>query len=337
MNDNTTINSHDNTSVLVTGSTGLVGSHLIPALLDRGYNVSALYRAEVPNVEHREQVRWIKGDILDVLLLEDAMQNIQQVYHCAAIVSFSPSEAARMMHVNVEGTTNVVNAALHAGVNKLCFVSSVAALGRIRQGQLVNESMYWSEETSNSIYGKSKYLAEMEVWRGIGEGLKAVMVNPSIILGSGNWETGSTKIFKSVYEEFPWYTEGVSGFVDVSDVVKAMILLTESDVSAERFILSADNISYRELFNHIANAFGKNPPNKKVTPFIASVVWRAEALKSMITGKKPLITKETAATAQATVRFDNSKIQKFLPGFSYTPLPDSIKRIAQSLVTKYKL
>jgi dihydroflavonol-4-reductase len=337
MHDNSTIHSSAGIAVLVTGSTGLVGSHLIPALIEKGYRVSALYRTEIPGVDHKEEVQWIRGDILDVLLLEDAMQNVQQVYHCAAIVSFSPSEAPHMMHVNVSGTTNVVNAALHAGVDKLCYVSSVAALGRIRQGQVVNESMYWSEETSNSVYGKSKYLAEMEVWRGIGEGLKAVIVNPSIILGAGNWQTGSTKIFKSVYEEFPWYTEGVSGFVDVNDVVSAMISLMESNVSAERFILNGDNISYRQLFTKIANAFGKKPPHKKVTPLIASVVWRAEALKSMITRKKPLITKETAVTAQATVRYDSSKIHKFLNGFSYTPLHEAIERICQKLVAKYNL
>ena len=184
--------------------------------------------------------------------------------------------------------------------------------------------MNWTEETSNSNYGQSKYLGELEVWRGIGEGLDAVMVNPVIILGEGDWNAGSSRIFKSVYDEFPWYAEGVSGFVDVRDVAKAMIALMESDISSERFIISAENRSYREVFNLIANAFGKKQPSKKVTPFIAGVVWRLEAVKKMFTGKNPLITKESAASALANVYFENNKLLKFLPDFRYRPIEETV-------------
>jgi nucleoside-diphosphate-sugar epimerase len=322
--------------ILVTGATGLVGSTLIQQLTAEGQAVKALYRTEVPK-NYSSNVEWCKADILDVVALEEAMQGVSQVYHCAAIVSFNPKDKAALHKTNVEGTANVVNACLNTSIEKLVYVSSVAALGRIREDKPIDETMNWTEETNNSEYGKSKYLAEMEVWRGIGEGLNAVMVNPTIILGSADWEKSSAKIFKTVYNEFPWYTEGTTGFVDVADVVQAMIQLMNSNISAQRFIVSGETTSYRKLFNQIADAFNKKHPAKKVTPFIAALVWRLEAIKGKLTGTEPLLTKETAITAQAKVSFDNSKLLKYLPQFSYTPLQDSIKRICNELKQMHNL
>lgn len=329
--------SSNSMNILVTGGTGLVGSHLIQQLLKQGKKVKALYRSSIPPVEYAQQVEWVKGDILDIGSLETAFQQVQQVYHCAAVVSFSPDKKATLNKINIEGTANVVNACLSCKIEKLLFVSSVAALGRIREDELINENMQWSEETSNSEYGKSKFLAEMEVWRGIAEGLHAVIVNPSIILGAGDWNKGSSELFKSAYEEFKWYTEGVSGFVDVQDVVTAMVALMESDITNQRFIVSGHNVGYKEIFTSAAKYFNKKPPSKKVTPFIAGLVWRLEALKSKITGKDPMLTKETAKTAQAKVYFDNSKLLKALPHFQFTPLQQTIERICKELIKKYKL
>ncbi len=310
--------------ILVTGSAGLLGKELLSQLLAQGKQVRALYnKTPLPDI-HNDQLEQIQCNILDVIGLEEAMQGIDQVYHCAAIVTFNPKRKRELYQVNIEGTANVVNVALDAGVKKMVHVSSVAALGRIRENEPINETMNWTEETSNSRYGQSKYLAELEVWRGIGEGLNAVMVNPVMILGAGDWEGGSSRIFKSVYEEFPWYTEGMTGFVDVRDVAKAMIQLMESDISAQRFIISAEDRSFRDMFDLIAKTFGKRPPHKKVTPMLAKLVWRLEKWKSRFNGKEPLITKETAATAMAKVHFDNSKLKKFLPGFSYRPIEETI-------------
>jgi dihydroflavonol-4-reductase len=320
--------------IFVTGGTGLVGSHLLQELIKQGKPVKALYRNVIPEIPFKEKIEWVRGDILDVITLEEFMKGVNEVYHCAAIVSFNPKTRGAMFKVNVEGTINVVNACLEAGVRKLCYVSSVAALGRIRNNQEVDEKMNWSEETSNSNYGKSKHLAEVEVWRGISEGLQAVIVNPVIILGAGDWSKGSSGIFKSAYDQFPWYTEGVSGFVDVKDVVKAMIQLMESNISEQRFILSEGNHSYKEVFTLIAKEFRKKPPHKKVSTFMASLVWRLEGIKAMFTGKYPLLTRETAQTAQAVVHFNNMKLNKFLPHFSYTPLPDTIKRVCKELEPK---
>jgi len=316
--------------ILVTGGSGLVGSELISQLLALGNKIKAIYNSTRLTISHQDLIP-VKCDILDTAALEQAMQGVTQLYHCAAMVSFSAKNKDQLLKINIEGTANVVNAALDAGVTKMVHVSSVSALGRIRENETVTEEMNWTEESSNSVYGKSKYLGEMEVWRGIGEGLQAVVVNPSLILGSGDWNKGSSEIFRSVYNEFPWYTEGVTGVIDVKDVARAMILLMNSEINKQRFILNAENLSYKEVFTNIAKCFGKKPPHKKVTPFIAAIVWRLEAIKSMFTGKDALVTKETARTALAKVYFDNNKILKALPGFQFTPINETIKNICATL------
>ena len=323
--------------IFVTGASGLVGSHLIQSLLEKGLQVRALYRNSIPTFKGADKVNWKKGDILEVASLEEAMEGVSQVYHCAAIVSFSPKQAANMLHANVEGTANVVNACIQYNIQKLVYVSSVAALGRIRQGAPVDETMNWTPETSNSIYGQSKYLAEMEVWRGMGEGLSVAIVNPVIILGAGDWNKGSSEIFKNAYDQFPWYTNGVSGFVDVMDVVDAMQILMQSEIKGQRYIISGANIPYQQIFTLIAKAFNKRPPYKKVTPFLAAIVWRLEAIKGIISGKTPLLTKETAATAQAVVNFDNSKFLKAFPSFTYRSIEDTINRTCAELKELHQL
>lgn len=321
--------------ILVTGGTGLVGSHLLTELVKRNLPVRAIYRSAIPplgeNIE--KQIEWVKADILDISALEEVMEGVDEIFHCAAVISFRPSAYTKMQRINVEGTANVVNAAIATGVRKLLYVSSVAALGKHRGDTLINETMNWTPKSSSSVYGKTKYLAEMEVWRGIGEGLDAVIVNPTIIFGEGDWNKGSLGIFKTVYNEFPWYSQGVTGFVDVKDVVNAMILLMKSDISGQRFIICGEHCTYQELFNMIADSFGKRRPHKKVTPFIAAAVWRWEALKSFFTGKDPLVTKETAGTALQVVRFDNSKLLQAIPDFSYTPLSQTIRRVAGSFTS----
>ena len=333
---NLTENKIEEQKILVTGAAGLVGKELVQQLLQQGFNVKAIYHSTPLSITH-PNLETASCDILDVIGLEEVMESITHVYHCAAIVSFDPKEKFHLLKINIEGTANIVNACIDAGVKKLVHVSSVAALGRIRKGEWVTEKMNWTEETSNSIYGKSKYLGELEVWRGIGEGLQAVIVNPTVIFGGDSWDTSSSAIFKTAYNEFKWYTEGVSGFVDVRDVARAMIELMNSEITAQRFILNGENLPYQEIFSSIAKCFGKNPPSKKVTPLLAELVWRMEAIKTMLTGKKHLLTKETARTGQAKVYFDNSKILKALPQFQFTKIKDTIARTCAVLKEKYHL
>ena len=322
--------------ILVTGGAGLLGNTLIEMLLQKGENVRATYNSTPLALNTFTNFETVKCDILDVYALEDALQDVTEIYHCAGLVSFNPKDEKKLYSINVEGTANVVNAALNAGTRKFVHVSSVAALGRIRPGEMIDETMLWTEDTSNSKYGHSKYLGEMEVWRGVAEGLNAVIINPSIILGAGNWNEGSTKIFKSVYDEFPWYTEGISGFVDVKDVAIAMIQLMESNITAEKFIISAENISYRDLFTMMAKAFGKKAPSKKVTPFIAALTWRMENIKSMFMGTSPLLTRETANTALTKVEYDNRKLITQLSGFKYRNMQDTITNTCNKLIAANK-
>jgi nucleoside-diphosphate-sugar epimerase len=314
--------------VFVTGGTGLLGSYLLRKLLQEGDNIVALYRthySELLNPEEVAKIQWIKGEILDTSLLTEICAKATKVYHCAGMVSFNPSRRAELMETNVVGTTNIVNACIEGNVEKLVYVSSVAALGRKNNNQLISENAPWLEDEDYSVYGLSKYLAELEVWRGISEGLNAAIVNPTIILGVGNWNDSSAALFKNVWNEFPWFTDGLSGFVFAEDVAKVMVLLMNSDINAERFILSAENLPFQTVFNAMATQFKKKPPHLKVTPLLASIVWRLEKLKQIFTGKDPLLTKETAASAQRKTYYNNQKLLKAIPAFNYTSIEKTIE------------
>lgn len=311
--------------ILVTGGSGLLGTELIAQLLSKGENVTAIYNKTPLANFHSTSLKQFYCNILDTEGLQEIMEGVEQVYHCAAIVSFDPAMKNELFKINIEGTANIVNAALDAGVKRMLHVSSVAALGRINNKNTVDETMIWTQDSNPGNYAKSKYLGELEVWRGIGEGLEAVIVNPVIILGTGNWNSGSSQMFKTAYDEFPWFTEGVNGFVDVRDVAAAMILLMESGISGERFVISAENKSYREILDLMAAAFGKRKPHKKATALMIKLIWRIEAAKSFFTRSNPLITKETAANALTQVYFDNSRLRKFLPSFQYRTIEESIR------------
>jgi len=324
--------------ILVTGGTGLVGSHLLFNLVSGGSKVRALKR-ESSNLELVKKVfsyysdeadvplsliEWVDGDVTDIYSLYDAMENIEQVYHTAAMVSFNPSDRKIMTKINVEGTANVVNAGLNKKIKKLCHVSSIATLGRTDNEELINEETHWKNSKNNSLYSVSKYGAEREVWRGIIEGLPAVIVNPSVIIGPGNWNKGSSRLFKQVWDGLKYFTEGVNGYVDVRDVAKSMILLMESDITNSRFIVSSENIDYLKLFSLIADGLVKNKPSVKANSILSRLIWRMEKLRSSFTGKNPLITKETARTAFQKYYYSNEKIKKML-GFEFIPMGVSIK------------
>ena len=331
--------------IFVTGGTGLVGAHLLFELTNSGKKVRALKRknsnlelvlktfswySENPE-ELFNLIEWVDGDLHDYFGMEKLLAGITEIYHCAAIVSFDPKERKKMIANNVEGTSNLVNAALENGVIKICHVSSVAALGHFENGQLITEETNWVPSKKVSAYSESKFFSETEIWRGIEEGLEAVIVNPSIILGPANWENGSAKMFKTVWEGMKFYTRGVTGFIDVRDVVKAMILLMEESnfetAKNNRFLLSSENISYGEVFFQIADALEKPRPKYYASGFLLGIVWRATRFFSFLTGKSPLITRETAANARRTRNFDGSKITRLF-GFQYQPVSESIQKTA---------
>lgn len=331
------MNSSENI-VLVTGASGFVGNHLVRYLSAKGETIRALYHSRTPTTEMLQLrgVVWMKADLLDVYDVEDAMQGVGEVYHCAAIVSFKKEDKEQLLHFNTESTANLVNEALLQGVRKMVYVSSIAALGRSKEGAPITEEEQWEESKFNSVYAESKHRAELEVWRGQGEGLEAVVINPGIIIGEGDWDTGSAALVKMVHSEFPYYTAGINAWVDVEDVANAMYLLMKSDITGERFILAAGSFSYKDVFTQLATAMGKKPPHKLAGPFMSSIVWRLSTLKSMLTGKPSTITKETATTAQRKAIYDNNKLTTALPGFAYTPFAISMQRIAKSYLNDKK-
>jgi dihydroflavonol-4-reductase len=320
-------------NILVTGGTGFLGSYIIRELIQRNYTVRAIRRGtKLPawiSAEILQQVEWVEGDILDVISLEDAMENMDAVIHSAAVVSFSKKDESMMELVNIEGTANVVNIALEKGMKRFVHVSSVAALGRTLGGGHVDEERKWEESKANTQYAKSKYKGELEVWRGIAEGLNAVIVNPSTILGYGDWHSGSSAIFRNVFDEFKWYTPGINGFVDVEDVARATVLLMESGIAEQRFIVNGDNWPFRKLMDTIADSFNKKRPAKEASANLLNLAWRMEAFKSVFSGKKPLLTKESARVAVSRTFFENGKVLKALPGFSFTALEETIRRASR--------
>jgi dihydroflavonol-4-reductase len=320
--------------ILVTGGTGFLGSYILRELVENGYEVRAIRRGNKypPHLskEILDKVQWAEGDVLDVVALQDAMEGINTVIHSAAIVSFVKKDRREMYRVNVEGTANVINMALEKNIARFIYISSVAALGRSANGGQVDEEKKWEENNINTHYAKSKHKAELEVWRGFSEGLNGVILNPSTILGYGDWNNGSCAIFKNVYQEFRWYTPGVNGFVDVEDVARAVVLFIKSDITEQRFILNGDNWPFKKLQDSIADGFGKKHPPGQATPFLLAIAWRLERIKAIFTGKKPLLTKESARVAQSKTYFQNDKIREALPGFSFTPLDQTIKKACEN-------
>ena len=324
--------------IFVTGGTGFVGAYLLRYLVQKGYTeVRALRRptSKMDLVESvQDQIEWVEGDILNLPFLEEVLVGIDQVYHCAAMISFVPSEADRMLQVNETGTENIVNTSLLLGVKKLVHLSSIAAIGREQYGKAISENTKWQTEKLNSNYAKSKYAAEMQVWRGIAEGLNAAILNPSVILGSGFWESGSTEIFNLYGKGFPFYSDGVNGFVDVRDVAKLAILLMNSDITAERFLVSAENLSFQKVFNLISAKAGVKAPYFKINTLLSGISWRLIWVLSKITGKAPSITKETVQSALGIHHYDNQKsIATF--NYTYTPIEQTIdETVAQFLAAQ---
>ncbi len=315
--------------ILITGGTGFLGAYIIKDLVERNYQVRAIRRSKnlpryVPNSIF-DNVEWIDGDVLDVVALEEAMDGIDSIIHSAAIVSFSKKDRKRMFDVNVNGTANVVNMALEKNVGRFVHISSVAALGRSATGGTVNEDKKWEDSNVNTHYGKSKYMSELEVWRGISEGLSGVILNPSTFLGYGDWNSSSCAIFKNVYEEFKWYAPGINGFVDVQDVARASIALLESGINEQRFIVNGDNWAFKKLQDAIAKEMNRKKPTRETTPAILNMAWRAEKFKSYFSGKKPLLTRDSAKVALSKTYFENKKLLAALPGFSFTPLDTTIR------------
>ena len=321
--------------IFLTGATGLIGSQIARKLLEQNYAIRALKRKTsdlslVKDIAHR--IEWVEGDILDVLFLNECLKGVDSVIHAAAIVSFAKRSQDQMMKVNVQGTANMVNAALKNNIQQFCHISSVSALGR-GKSQIIDETSKWEDSNENTNYGKSKYMAELEVWRAMEEGLNAVIINPSVALGPGLLNSGSTRIFKYILNQSPFYTPGEMNYIDVRDVAEIVIQLLEKKIHSGRFILNAGKISYKDLFGKIAEGFNKRKPFFEAGYLLSQIAWRVEAAKALITGKEPVITKETARIAHLKYFYNSSKINSTL-NFQFRDINDTIAWTCSVLVNR---
>lgn len=328
--------------VFVTGGTGLLGTHVLVELLKRDKKVRALYRNETRFVQVKKvfshffgedatrrfnEIEWVQGDILDITSLDKNIKGCKIVYHCAALVSFKKKDFKKLMKINKEGTANVVNIALSHHVNHLCYVSSTAALGRQENKEYYNESNKWVTSRDNSNYAVSKYSGEQEVWRGIEEGLNAVIVNPSVIIGVGDWNESSLSIFKVVYNGLKFYTKGINAFVDARDVAYILCELSERQCFNSRYLTISENIPFEQLFGTIAGEFGVKPPSISVKRWMAGLAWRIEGLLAFFFGRNQNITQETARSSMSVTKYSNDKIREELE-FEFIPIKDSVKHAA---------
>jgi dihydroflavonol-4-reductase len=331
--------------IFVTGGTGLVGAHLLYDLVSRGEKVRALKRPG--SSIHRtkkifsyyskdylsllQNIDWVEGDILDKDRMQQLLAGMERIYHAAAMISFDPRDRDTMIHNNCEGTANLVDLALLLRIPRFCHVSSISAIGSPPEGIEANEDHPWRNNRDHSAYSESKYLSEMEVWRGCFQGLDAVIVNPSVIIGPDNWKSGSSILFFKVWKGLKFYTKGGTGFVDVRDVTKAMQRLMADDVwekaKNQRYILNAENIPFRKFFGLISDCLQVKRPNILVGDLLLNLAWRLSALKSFLTRTPPSITRETARSANKSSYYDGSKICRAI-GFEYTPARVSIQNIS---------
>lgn len=328
--------------ILVTGGTGLVGSFLLAELSRRGLPVRAIYRGAMPpSVAGMQPVKWVPGDLRDGLGLHSALEGVTHVFHCAGLVSYAPQDEEELLRINVEGTANIVDACLERPGIRLGYVSSVAALGggaaaaqreqATTEPLRIDERSQWDLGAEHNAYATSKYLAELEVWRGISEGLQAVVVNPAVVLGPADWHRSSTRLFRYAYDEHRFYTPSSLNLVDVRDVVEMLASLTlDTDRSGERYVLSAGRWPLAEVLSLMAAGFGKRPPTVAVPGWAAETIWRLEHVRSLLTGARPLITRDTARAGRRPLVYQADKIRREL-GREFRPLSETIRWCCQEL------
>ncbi|HJZ38990.1 MAG TPA: NAD-dependent epimerase/dehydratase family protein [Bacteroidales bacterium] len=334
--------------IFLTGASGLLGSHVLYELVRSGRPVKALYRNKdkLPLVEKifsyyardavklMKSIEWVRGDVVDYYALRECMTGANLVFHAAGMVSFMDNDKKDVMRINAHGTANVVNACMELGVGKLCFVSSIAALGESTRGEPVHENMLWNAESDVSAYAVSKFQAEMEVWRGIHEGLQAVIVNPSVIIGPGMWYKSIAQLINMVSRGLRYYPAGSGGYVDVRDVARAMIILTDSNISGERFIINAENIPHRDLVNAIAKLLNRSVPDKLMTPVLMKTICILERIRSVITGTPRRVNWRTLKIAADTAAYSNQKITEAI-GLQFIPVKESVEFVVNTYLKDF--
>jgi nucleoside-diphosphate-sugar epimerase len=327
----------------VTGGTGMLGAHLLQQLTAAGEQVIALKRdssslritekvfaAYSPDPQkHWQQITWVTGDVTDYFSLEEGMVGADKIFHAAGYISMNKKDRHKLEKINVEGTANIVNAALHLGIKRLVHVSSVTALGQAAaDGELISEKTPWKNSPLNTHYAVTKQAGEREVWRGSEEGLDVLVFHPGLIVGHGDWDSGTGRMIKALADGLAFYTGGVNGWVDVRDVARALIYAEGLGLSGERFILSAENKSLKSAFDELCDLFGSRKPYLRAGKGLLNLAATFESVKCFFTGGEPLVTRESALTACLKSAYDNSKLIS-LTDFRYTPLRDTFREVVE--------
>lgn len=324
--------------IAVTGANGLLGSFVVRKLVETGEPFVALKRKGSNTTlltDLMDRIQWRDADIMDPVSLLEAFEGVTRVIHAAAIVSFNPRRASEVMDINALGTRNVVNACLDRDVKRLVYVSSVAALCRQKDQSVINESNKWVDSSINSVYARSKYLGELEVFRGQEEGLSSVIVNPSFILAGADWNVSSAQLFQYAWDQRPFYIDGFLNYVDVVDVSNIVYALVKDTVEGQRYIVSSGKISFKELLTRMAIHFNKRPPRFKLTRSVLKPVSFVEGIRTWITGTEPRLTRDTARLAGSSFVFDNSKIREKL-NYEFQPIDATLQRCCEHYIEKNK-
>lgn len=333
--------------ILVTGGTGLIGTHLLLWLIRRGENVRALYRTQGKKETCRkifqslddqggslfDAIEWIQGDITDIMSLEKAFVDVDYVYHSAAYISFETRNYLKLRKANIEGTANIVNQCIAHSVKKLCYVSSVSTLGEPINNQPIDENSEWDSEKKHSVYAITKYGAEMEAWRCHHEGIPTVIVNPGIVIGPGYFK-GSGYLFSRLYQGLSYYTEGGSGYIGIDDVVRAMLQLMNSEIAGERFILVAENVVYQDILTRVAGALNVPPPSKKLSETQLKILSTLEWFRSLLPGRKHLLNTTVMESLITYTKYSSAKIENQLH-FQFTPIDQAIQETATYFLQYY--
>ena len=323
---------------LITGATGMLGTHIMIELLKRGESVRALKRSssdtsmvkkvfESYHSPHFSTIEWVEGDVLDMHSLMDAMIGCTRVFHCAAIVSYHPDDRQTMYAINVEGTENVINVALQQGGVKVGFISSIAAIGKAKNNDTVDEESEWVDGDFNTHYAITKQRSEMEFWRGIHEGLEGVAFNCGLIIGPGDFTRSSPSLFLKISEGMSFYPPGGTGFIAAVDCARIIAEITLSSVNAERYILVSENLSMKELFQSTAEALGVRVPSKEAKPWMMNAARWVESLRELLGGRKALVTAETVRNAAVRFYYNNEKLRTIY-NTPFTPIKEAIRQTA---------